>query len=177
MRGSKMAGSVLALGVLAAACGSGGGGAGGSSAPAAPGGGGYGALQSSAPQPPARSPAAAAVNAKKLGLGTIVVDGKGMTLYMFGKDKGGKSSCDGACATAWPPLLTSGKPMPGSGVKESLLGTTRRSDGSTQVTYNNWPLYYFVKDKAPGETAGQNVDAFGAEWYVLSAAKGTKLEK
>jgi predicted lipoprotein with Yx(FWY)xxD motif len=177
MRGSKMAGSVLALGVLAAACGSGGGGAGGPSAPAAPGGGGYGAPQSSAPQPPARSPAAAAVNAKKLGLGTIVVDGKGMTLYMFGKDQGGKSSCDGACATAWPPLLTSGKPMPGSGVKESLLGTTRRSDGSTQVTYNNWPLYYFVKDKAPGETAGQNVDAFGAEWYVLSAAKGTKLEK
>jgi predicted lipoprotein with Yx(FWY)xxD motif len=173
MRGSKMAGSVLALGFFAAACGSGGGGgSGGSSATTAPAGGGYG----SAPAPSsAASPAA--VDAKKLGLGTILVDGKGMTLYMFQKDKGGKSSCDGACAAAWPPLLTGGKAMPGSGVKASLLGTIQRSDGSTQVTYNNWPLYYFVKDKAPGDTAGQNVDAFGAEWYVLSAAKGTKLEK
>jgi predicted lipoprotein with Yx(FWY)xxD motif len=175
MRGSMMAGSVLALGLFAAACGSGGGG-GGSSETAAPAGGGYGSAPA---QSPAQSSAAspAAVDAKKLGLGTILVDGKGMTLYLFQKDKGGKSSCDGACATAWPPLLTTGKAMPGSGVKASLLGTTQRSDGSTQVTYNNWPLYYFINDKAPGDTAGQNVDAFGAEWYVLSAAKGTKLEK
>jgi predicted lipoprotein with Yx(FWY)xxD motif len=176
MRGAKLAGSVLALGILTAACG-GGGGDGGSStttAPSTAAGGGYGSVpsQSSAP-----SPAAAAVNAKKLGLGTILVDDKGMTLYMFEKDKDGKSSCDGACAAAWPPLTTSGKAKPGSGVKASLLGTTQRADGSTQVTYNNWPLYYFASDTAPGDTAGQDVDAFGAEWYVLSAAKGTKLEK
>lgn len=181
MRGSKMAGSVLALGFFAAACGSGGGGgSGGSSATTAPAGGGYGsapAPSSASSSAPSSAASPAAVDAKKLGLGTILVDGKGMTLYMFQKDKGGKSSCDGACAAAWPPLLTGGKAMPGSGVKASLLGTTQRSDGSTQVTYNNWPLYYFVKDKAPGDTAGQNVDAFGAEWYVLSAAKGTKLEK
>jgi predicted lipoprotein with Yx(FWY)xxD motif len=100
-----------------------------------------------------------------------------MTLYLFEKDKGGKSACDGACASAWPPVLTSGKAMPGQGVKSSLLGTTTRSDGTTQVTYNNWPLYYYVADKAPGDTTGQNIDAFGAEWYVLDAAKGTKLEK
>jgi predicted lipoprotein with Yx(FWY)xxD motif len=176
MRGSKLAGSVLALGMLTAACG-GGGGDGGSStttAPSAAAGGGYGSVPS---QPSAPSPAAAALNAKKLGLGTVLVDGKGMTLYMFEKDKDGKSSCDGACAAAWPPLTTSGKAAPGSGVKASLLGTTQRADGSTQVTYNNWPLYYFVKDAAPGDTAGQDVDAFGAEWYVLSAAKGEKLEK
>jgi predicted lipoprotein with Yx(FWY)xxD motif len=169
----------MALGLFAAACGSGGGG-GGSSETAAPAGGGYGSAPAQSPaQSPAPSSAAspAAVDAKKLGLGTILVDGKGMTLYLFQKDKGGKSSCDGACATAWPPLLTTGKAMPGSGVKASLLGTTQRPDGSTQVTYNNRPLYYFVNDKAPGDTAGQNVDAFGAEWYVLSAAKGTKLEK
>jgi predicted lipoprotein with Yx(FWY)xxD motif len=176
MRGSKLAGSVLALGIFAAACGSGGG-DGGSSTAAAPAGGGdgYGSApaQSSAPSPAA----AAAVNAKKLGLGTVLVDGKGMTLYMFEKDKNGKSSCDGACAAAWPPVTTSGKAMPGAGVKGSLLGTTQRSDGSTQVTYNKWPLYYYVNDKAPGDTTGQDVDAFGAEWYVLSAAKGTKLEK
>jgi predicted lipoprotein with Yx(FWY)xxD motif len=179
MRGLMVAGSALALGLLATACGSGGGGGSGtSSAPAAPAGGGaYGSAptQSPAQSPPAAS--AAAVDAKKIGLGTIVVDGKGMTLYMFEKDKGGKSSCDGACAAAWPPLLTSGTPTAGAGVKTSLLGTTKRSDGSTQVTYHNWPLYYFVKDKAPGDATGQNVDAFGAEWYVLSAAKGAKLEK
>ena len=166
MRTVKMAGSALALGLLAAACGSGGGDGGASSTPAA------GAASS---PPPAA--AAAAVDAKKVGLGTILVDGKGMTLYLFEKDKGGKSACDGACASAWPPVLTSGKAMPGQGVKASLLGTTTRSDGTTQVTYNNWPLYYYVADKAPGDTTGQDIDAFGAEWYVLDAAKGTKLEK
>jgi predicted lipoprotein with Yx(FWY)xxD motif len=171
MRALKMAGSALALGILAAACGgpSGGGGAesGGGASSATPE---AGAVSS----PP---PAAAAVDAKKAGLGTILVDGKGMTLYLFEKDKGGRSACDGACASAWPPVLTTGKAMPGSGVEASLLGTTKRSDGTTQVTYNRWPLYYYVADKAPGDTTGQDIDAFGAEWYVLDAAKGTKLEK
>jgi predicted lipoprotein with Yx(FWY)xxD motif len=166
MRTVKMAGSALALGLLAAACGSGGGDGGASSATPA------GGAASSAP-----AAAAATVDAKKVGLGTILVDGKGMTLYLFEKDKGGKSACDGACAAAWPPVLTSGKAMPGPGVTASLLGTTTRSDGTTQVTYNKWPLYYYVADKAPGDTTGQDIDAFGAEWYVLDAAKGTKLEK
>ena len=165
MRTVKMAGSALALGLLAAACGSGGSDEGASHATSAAG---------AASSPPA---AAAAVDAKKVGLGTILVDGKGMTLYLFEKDKGGKSACDGACASAWPPVLTSGKAMPGQGVKASLLGTTMRPDGTTQVTYNHWPLYYYVADKAPGDTTGQDIDAFGAEWYVLDAAKGTKLEK
>jgi predicted lipoprotein with Yx(FWY)xxD motif len=170
MRTVKMAGSVLALGLLAAACGGGGGGGASSATPAA-------GAASSAPASSAPAAAAAAVGAKKVGLGTILVDGKGMTLYLFEKDKGGKSACDGACAAAWPPVLTSGTAMPGPGVTASLLGTTTRSDGTTQVTYNKWPLYYYAADKAPGDTTGQDVDAFGAEWYVLDAAKGTKLEK
>jgi predicted lipoprotein with Yx(FWY)xxD motif len=180
MRVAKSAGSILALGVLAAACGSGGGGGGGdssaSSASSAPAGGGAYGAPTTAPSTPAAA-AGAEVDAKKVSLGTIAVDGKGMTLYMFEKDKGGKSTCYGACATAWPPLLTSDKAMAGSGVMSSLLGTTKRTDGKTQVTYNKWPLYYCVKDKKPGDTMGQDVDGFGAEWYVLSAAKGTKLEK
>jgi predicted lipoprotein with Yx(FWY)xxD motif len=106
-------------------------------------------------------------------LGRIVVDGKSRTLYLFEKDKHGKSACSGACATNWPPLLTKGKPVAGTGAKASLLGTTKRSDGTTQVTYNKHPLYTFLGDKGKrGATTGEGLDAFGAKWYVV-AAKGT----
>jgi predicted lipoprotein with Yx(FWY)xxD motif len=110
------------------------------------------------------------------GLGRILVDSRGRTLYLFEKDKAGKSACSGSCATAWPPLLTSGKPSAIAGVKPSLLGTTRRADGRLQVTYNHQPLYTFVKDTTKGQAKGENVDAFGAEWYAVSAA-GAKVEK
>jgi predicted lipoprotein with Yx(FWY)xxD motif len=106
-------------------------------------------------------------------LGRIVVDGKSHTLYLFQKDKNGKSSCSGACAQNWPPLLTKGKPKAGAGAKASLLGTTRRADGTTQVTYNKHPLYTFVADNGKvGSTNGEGINAFGARWYVV-AAKGT----
>ena len=106
-------------------------------------------------------------------LGRIVVDGQSRTLYLFEKDKHGKSACSGACAANWPPLLTKGKPVAGTGAKASLLGTTKRSDGTTQVTYNKHPLYTFVGDKGKrGSVKGQGLDAFGAKWYVV-AAKGT----
>jgi predicted lipoprotein with Yx(FWY)xxD motif len=106
-------------------------------------------------------------------LGKIVVDGKSHTLYLFKKDKNGKSACSGACAQNWPPLLTKGAPKAGTGAKAGLLGTTRRSDGMTQVTYNGHPLYTFVADKGkPGSTTGQGIDAFGARWYVV-AGNGT----
>jgi predicted lipoprotein with Yx(FWY)xxD motif len=106
-------------------------------------------------------------------LGRIVVDGQSHTLYLFQKDKHGKSACSGACAQNWPPLLTKGTPKAGAGAKASLLGTTKRSDGTTQVTYNKHPLYTFVADQGKrGSTKGEGVDAFGAKWYVV-AAKGT----
>jgi predicted lipoprotein with Yx(FWY)xxD motif len=114
---------------------------------------------------------------KKVDLGTILVDGAGMTLYLFEKDTGGMSSCVGACAEAWPPLLTGDAATAGSGVKASLLGTTKRPDGKTQVTYHGWPLYYYDDDKAPGDMKGQDSKDFGAPWYVVSADKGNKLEK
>ena len=108
-------------------------------------------------------------------LGSILVDGQGRTLYLFEADKGTASRCDGACASAWPPLTTAGSPIAGAGVSASKLGTTTRGDGTTEVTYHGHPLYTFAGDSAPGQTTGQGSDAFGAEWYVLSAA-GTPIE-
>ena len=105
-------------------------------------------------------------------LGSFLVDDKGMTLYLFTKDTPNTSVCYDKCATAWPPLLTGDKPTAGAGVDASLLGTTTRKDGSTQVTYNGWPLYYYEKDKAAGDVTGQDV---GGVWFVLSA-KGDKVE-
>ncbi|CAG7657945.1 COG4315 family predicted lipoprotein [Actinacidiphila bryophytorum] len=103
-------------------------------------------------------------------LGTILVDGKGRTLYLFVADKTEKSTCNGACAAAWPPLLSKGEPKAGSGAKSNLLGTSKRSDGTTQVTYNKHPLYLFVGDTDPGQTNGQGLNQFGALWYVLDPA-------
>lgn len=108
------------------------------------------------------------VKAAKVGdLGTIIVSSEGLTLYDFHKDKGGNSSCYGACASAWPPLLTEGEPKAEAGAMANQLGTTKRKDGTVQVTYNGWPLYTYAGDKAPGEANGNDIDQFGAEWYAL----------
>lgn len=100
-------------------------------------------------------------------LGKVIVDAEGMTLYDFHKDKGTTSSCYGACAEAWPPLLTEGAPKATGGAEASLLGTTKRKDGTVQVTYNGHPLYGFEGDQKPGETNGNDIDGFGAQWYAL----------
>jgi predicted lipoprotein with Yx(FWY)xxD motif len=103
------------------------------------------------------------------GVGQILVDEEGMTLYYFQKDQkgSGKSKCEGACAEAWPPLVTEGEPEAIRGVKAAMLGTIEREDGTTQVTYAGWPLYTFVEDKKPGEDNGTDSKAFGASWYPL----------
>jgi predicted lipoprotein with Yx(FWY)xxD motif len=121
------------------------------------------------------SAGSASVALRSTDLGKILVDGKGQTLYLFEKDKGKSSTCNGSCASAWPPLTTSGKPTPAAGVIGAKLGTTKRSDGKTEVTYNGHPLYTYVGDQAPGQTTGQGSDDYGAEWYVLSRA-GKKIE-
>jgi predicted lipoprotein with Yx(FWY)xxD motif len=108
-------------------------------------------------------------------LGKILVDSQGRTVYLFEKDSGPKSTCSGACASEWPPVTTSGKPTAGDGLSASMLGTTKRSDGTTQVTYNDHPLYRFEGDQQPGDTSGQGLDFFGAKWFVLSTA-GDKVE-
>jgi predicted lipoprotein with Yx(FWY)xxD motif len=140
-------------------------------------GGGGGATAASPPKtaaspPPkaaARHPATVGV-ASNPELGKILVDSRGRTLYLFKRDSGNKSACSGACVTAWPPLRVHGKPTAGSGVKASKLGTTRRSDGKPQVTYNGHPLYSFVMDAKPGEANGEGLSAFGALWFAVSPA-------
>ena len=108
------------------------------------------------------------VMARSSSLGKILVDAKGHTLYLFEKDKQDRSACSGQCASFWPPLLTSGKATAGVGVKAALLGTTRRSDGKLQVTYAGHPLYRFALDTQAGQTKGEALKKFGAEWYVLA---------
>jgi predicted lipoprotein with Yx(FWY)xxD motif len=109
-------------------------------------------------------------------LGRILVNSRGRTLYMFGKDRNGKSACAGQCASFWPPLIAAGKPRAVSGAKASLLGTTRRADGRMQVTYKRHPLYTFAKDTGKGQTKGEGLNAFGANWYAVSPA-GNKIVK
>jgi predicted lipoprotein with Yx(FWY)xxD motif len=103
-------------------------------------------------------------------LGKILVDSKGRTVYLFKKDTGPQSTCFGACATDWPPVTTTAKPTAGKGLTASMLGTTKRSDGRTQVTYNGHPLYLYIGDQSAGDTNGQGLNFFGAVWYVVSPA-------
>ena len=106
----------------------------------------------------------------------MLVDAKGRTLYLFEADKATKSTCYGACAGVWPPLTASGAPKAGPHVVASELGTTKRTDGTTEVTYHGHPLYYYAGDAQPGDTKGQALNQFGAEWYVL-APSGSKIDE
>ena len=108
--------------------------------------------------------------------GKILQDSRGRTLYLFTKESGKKSECYGDCARAWPPLITKGKPRAGNGVKQSLLGTTKRRDGKTQVTYNGHPLYYYVDEDEPNEVLCQAVPEFGGIWYVVDS-RGRAITK
>lgn len=152
---------LAALALLAAACSAG-----------SPGtdGGAYGA----APTPPGSPASAGIVDLRGSALGQTLVDGQGRTLYLFEADRAGKSECAGGCASAWPPYLA-GTPQAGTGVAGARLGTTRRDDGGTQVTYGGHPLYYYVGDNQPGDATGQGLDQFGAKWYVLGA-NGSKID-
>jgi predicted lipoprotein with Yx(FWY)xxD motif len=155
---------LAALGLALAACGGNSGGASGN---------GYGA----SPKPAATTaPAAAAgvgVMVTKATLGDILTDPKGRTLYVFTKDKGDQSACSGACASSWPALTTtgSGAPQAGSGVDAGKLATAKQANGSTQVTYDGHPLYYFAGDSAPGQTNGQGLNKV---WWVVGA-NGTPI--
>ena len=130
--------------------------------------GGSTSIASASPSPsPTGEKIAVASNAK---LGSILVDGKGLTVYLFVADTGTASTCYTQCATIWPPVLTTGAPQAGTGVKTSLLGTTTRTDGTVEVTYAGHPLYYFFKDKATGDATGQGINGFGGLWWVMSPA-------
>jgi predicted lipoprotein with Yx(FWY)xxD motif len=107
--------------------------------------------------------------ASKAPFGTYLTDSAGRTVYMFTADMKGMSMCSGACTKPWPPVLTTGTPAAGPGVEASALGTI--ANGSAQqVTYDGHPLYYFIRDKSAGSTAGEGITHFGGSWYVLSPA-------
>jgi predicted lipoprotein with Yx(FWY)xxD motif len=152
--------AIVSLALVAAAC----------------GGTNTGAAPTSTPTTSATALGATVGTAKDPQLGTILVDAKGRALYLFEKDQGAKSSCYGGCASVWPPLTTSGKPQANPGASAALLGTTSRTDGTTEVTYNGHPLYYYVSDTQPGQTSGEGLSQFGAGWDALSPA-GNKIEK
>src|ERR1700716_1680027 len=132
--------------------------------------GGGGATAASSVPPKTASGQPATVGISNTGIGQILVNSQGRTLYLFKADQGTKSACTGTCAGAWPPLLVKGKPTLGNGINASLVGTATRPEGTTQVTYNGHPLYLFAQDQKAGETNGQGVSAFGAAWFALNSA-------
>ncbi len=147
--------SLAALALIAAGCGGSSSGSSSSGAStAASGGEGSGSAT-----------AISAAEAPELGM--VLVDSEGFTVYSFARDKGATSSCYGACAEAWPPVIVKGKPAAGEGAMSSELGTAKRRDGTLQVTYAGHPLYTFVEDRSPGEANGNGSTAFGGEWNAL----------
>lgn len=162
-KSAALAALVMALTVTA--CSSPSGGAGGGSDDD---GGAYSQPTEQASTPSADGDAAALMVADS-SLGEVVVDGAGMTLYMFDKDTqgSGESSCTGECLTNWPPFTSDGTATPSLDGVTGEVGTITTADGSTQVTLNGWPLYYFAGDAAAGDVNGQGV---GGVWWVLTPA-------
>jgi predicted lipoprotein with Yx(FWY)xxD motif len=150
--------ALIAAGVVIAGC--------GASAGSGPG---YSKSQTSTP-----AAGATTVMLAPSKFGRILVDARGRTLYDFVADKTTASTCYGACASLWPPLTVSGAPKAGAHLSGSLLGTTKRKDGTAEVTYNGHPLYYYAGDSKPGQTTGQDINQFGALWYVLTRT-GTEI--
>jgi predicted lipoprotein with Yx(FWY)xxD motif len=153
--------AVLAI----AGCGS----SGDSSSGGAYGGNGGSTTETTAKKSPpgAESGAAVLTVASAPKVGAVLVDAKGFTVYDFHKDKGTASSCYGGCAGVWPPVLTEDDPSAGEGAMASKLGTTKRKDGTVQVTYAGHPLYTYAADKKPGEANGNDFSSYGAQWYAL----------
>jgi predicted lipoprotein with Yx(FWY)xxD motif len=112
----------------------------------------------------------ATVGLASTGLGKVLVNDQGRTLYLFRADHGTTSACTGGCATEWPPLRAAGKPKIGTGLQASAVTTIKRSDGKSQVSYHGHPLYTYVGDQKAGDTTGQGINAFGAGWYAVTSS-------
>ncbi|HWF49346.1 MAG TPA: hypothetical protein VG294_01780 [Solirubrobacteraceae bacterium] len=123
-------------------------------------------------QPAAGAPKAtgAIVSVNTTSLGSVLINAKGLTLYLFEKDSPSQSACSGSCAGVWPPLTTKGTPVAGQGARKSMLGTIRRAGGVLQVTYGGHPLYRYVGDTHGAQTTGEGLNQFGALWWAVSAA-------
>ena len=130
----------------------------------------YGTAPSEATPEAVASGDSATIKAVAGDLGPMLVDAEGRSLYLWEADQDSQSTCDGPCAEAWPPVTTIGEPKAGDGADASLLGTSKRADGTLGVTYDGHPLYYFSGDSAAGDANGQGSDGFGATWSVVSPA-------
>jgi predicted lipoprotein with Yx(FWY)xxD motif len=167
--------------LLAAGCGSSSGASGlygsGKSSSAAQAGGNagmYGSGQTS-PSTATNAATAATLGVGKTGLGQVLVNSAGHTLYLFEKDQNGRSACEGTCAGYWPPLISKGQPMALRGLNQALVGETTRADGTKQVTYAGHPVYMFVQDTKAGQTNGEGLTDFGGAWDALSPS-GASIE-
>jgi predicted lipoprotein with Yx(FWY)xxD motif len=130
-----------------------------------------GSSSSSTSTPASKSSGGAAVVSTAKGPdGTYLADSSGKALYLWVADTNATSVCSGSCAKAWPPLTTAGKPTASKGAIASDLGTTKRSDGTMQVTYKGHPLYYYVGDTSASQTTGQGSDGFGAKWWLVTTS-------
>lgn len=146
--------TLAAMGIVLASCGSG------------QGAGGNGSATTSGAK---SSSTSFTVGTSKLsGVGTVLVDHAGRTLYAFAPDKQQKPTCTGTCASVWPPLTTSANPVAGPGTSRSLLGTVKDGNGKMQVTYDHWPLYTYVGDQT-GKANGQGLLSFGGKWWTIDA--------
>ena len=177
MKRSALFGAAFAAAFAAAACGSNpyssSPSAGSTPTPAVPAADPY----ATNPSPAASGvPGGTTVMLSNTNLGQILVDGNGRTIYLWEVDKSSTSNCYDACRNAWPPVLTTGKPLAGTGIDASLLGTSARMDGRLEVVYNGHALYYLIADKKAGDTTGQGINNFGGPWYVVGPS-GNKIDK
>ena len=169
MRRSTTLFAVAAVGLAAAALA----GCGSSSGTAASGG--YSGGSSNGATTATSGTAVATIAVASSSLGRILDNATGRTVYLFEKDTGNTSTCYGACATDWPPVTTASAPKAGQGAAMGELGTSKRRDGTLQVTYAGHPLYTYAGDTASGQANGEGLDAFGAEWYAVEPT-GDKVE-
>jgi predicted lipoprotein with Yx(FWY)xxD motif len=158
MSRTGVAAALIGVAVLVAACGSSG--SSSSSAPAA-----SAAQSSTGSSAPATG---VSIGTAKGSIGTYLTGRSGRALYLWAADSSGKSSCSGACASTWPPLITKASPTASGGAMSADLGMITRSDGSKQVTYKGHPLYYYAADTGPGMTKGQGSNQFGAKWWLIA---------
>jgi len=130
------------------------------------------AVSNSGPSGPAlnTSPSTTVVTTRNTGLGSVLADAQGRTMYLFAKDTGPASTCDSSCATFWPPVPVSGTPRAAGNASAASVGVITRPGGSQQLSYAGHPLYYFVSDSKAGQTRGQALNQFGAKWYALDSA-------
>lgn len=126
-------------------------------------------VSSTSPGQQSAAPAGIGVKAAASDYGVILFDSTGQAIYLFDKEKSPASACYGACAVAWPPVLTTAPPKALGEVKQSLLGTTKRTDGTTQVTYGGHPLYFYAHE-GKNEVKCHNIEGFGGLWLVVTAA-------